>query len=519
MNLQSILELPTAGRYARPGAPGDKLPVVLGDLVSAEADYASAEKGGFVKAVLIDTLSLAYCYNAGPSQSASPQVPPRVFDNKVEQPMATVDENGDVISGVWAYHPNADFEFTGIRISVIQFLLPPNGEVTVRCQGLADANGTLITNPIIALKYFFTQFGTWIDDDFDAGLTAQAAGQCPGLGFTAHWVADRDQTYQQWLTDFLPHYMADQHTTQQGRLGLIIDTQFTVPPELVWAHMTTGSPDDLEFESFLVDHRDVRFRAERKNLVTVLPVRYQYNWATGEYMATHTVRLEQLISQYGEIPPANGEPINLPGIRTEIHLAFWQNLYLLRIVGLPTTAPVKVPTTVTFRVPGLRAMNLVPGVFASVTCDWAPEASGFGWTHRLCKILRATPDVTRAAESMAFEALDTGLTYRTPTYALMQDSAAASWYLSIENGSPTLSTANPGIKSLNPAGAWTHLIRQSPDGTTWYVFPAPNGELVMSDTQPAGLGTSAPLAFIDRYYQVWDLGVTNRPELTVQRMG
>jgi hypothetical protein len=93
----------------------------------------------------------------------------------------------------------------------------------------------------------------------------------------------------------------------------------------------------------------------------------------------------------------------------------------------------------------------------------------------------------------------------------MQDQSGVIWHLSALQGWPCVDTQITIGDQHNVGATWAWIQRQSPNATTWYVYPDTNGTLIVSTVQPSiGSGSSAVVGIIDkRDWRVWDVAVSN----------
>ena len=201
---------------------------------------------------------------------------------------------------------------------------------------------------------------------------------------------------------------------------------------------------------------------DRRNLCNTVTARYRYSWSRAVFTAEATETSKPSLSLYGSPQP---KEMLLPGIRTEAHLDAWTSLFLARYSLLPAM--------VRFPVRTLRYLALMPSNYVTLTWRWGPEATGAGWVDRILKVLNVTFDTE--AHATYLECLDTGLTFEASTYALLQDSGASTWYLSVGNdGVFQLGPVNPGINAVNNS-TWSWIRLVSPNGTISYVRPNTTG--------------------------------------------
>jgi len=481
VKLNDTLLLETAAKYLHPGDPGAILPVVCGDFLTAAVNSSDPEAGGMLPAVLIDVTTWTYCLNNGRSAAQISEI--YVEDVKQNPIVYTIDLANN-------------YEGKGL-ITTVTFNTDPGGrQVAWRGLGLADGTGALITNPITAVEYVFTTYGDWLMGDFDRATVNESRRRCEGHGYTIHWVFGEHRTYKEWLTELMIHYFGDHLLTSVGTLAIALDEVLRVDPSRIMAQLDART--DLVGEA---PELSVEWDLDRRNLCNALTVRYQYSWSRGDFTAPDSATHNRSISLYGGKQP---KEMLLPGIRTEVHLKAWESLFFARYALLPAM--------VRFPVKTVRYPSLMPSNYLTLTWRGGPEPTGTGWQNRLLKVLNV--NFKTEAHQTDLECLDTGLDYEAATYALLQDASSATWYLSVDEESTfLLSSFNPGINAVN-ASTWSWIRLVSANSTVYYVRPATAGGVwVVSLTQPAGTGTTAPVVLVSRQSTRWRLAITNTGEV------
>lgn len=124
---------------------------------------------------------------------------------------------------------------------------------------------------------------------------------------------------------------------------------------------------------------------------------------------------------------------------------------------------------------------------------------------------------------LAAEHMDTFTLFReryTASVRLLSQDGSV-WYLWVEEtGIVTLSDTPPAGIVLRDTEDISWLEYQSPDTTTWYVFPSPMGTLVQSWTRPdVGTGLVGGVELRDRWGTPWYLAVNDLGMLIVSMRG
>jgi len=479
LKINDLMTLETAGKYSSPGDPGEILPVCVGDFLSPEVNSSDPEAGGTLPAVLIDVPTWTYCLNNGRSAVQTPEI----YAEDVKQS-----------ASVYTIDVANNFQSQGLITTVSFGTDPGSRDISWRGKGLVDGTGALITNPITAIEHVFTTYGNWLLDEFDAATVNEARRRCEAHGLPIHWAFTKHETYRQWLTDIAGHYFMDVILTDQGRLALILDEGDLIDPARIKANLTAGVHVAGE-----APENAVVWDLARRNLCNLLTVRSQYSWARGEFTAESTTTHAASKSLYASDQPKEAL---LPGIRTQAHLDYWSAFFFARYALLP--ALVKFPLKTT------RYLAAMPSAYVTLDWRWGPEATGTGWEARTLKVLNTTVDFQ--AHETPLEAFDTGLRFEVSTYALLQDSSSATWYLSVGNdGVFLLTQSNPGITAVNQS-TWSWIRLVSPDSTVSYVRPnTSGGSWLIASSQPGGTGTTAPVILVSRQAQRWRLAISNAP--------
>lgn len=477
MRLGEDLVLRTAGRYPRPGNPGDTLPLVLGDFLTGEP----STHGGATPAVLINRDDGIWLVNDAPSEITVP----RLYLEETVQELST-----------YTYNPAAvltDIDGQAHTVATIQINPSIAGaalgkRLSVDMRGAVDAAGQLISNPITALQYAFTTHGTWQAAEFDPFTCNKARELAQALGYPIHWAMVDTRSYKQHLSDVLYHYHGNHTLNLNGQLVITLDQEGFVPTDQILAHY------DAQIHIAGEDPEDaIEYDVDKRNLANSLHCSYAYSWVSDTYGQTADRTHPVSIRSHG----VQHRDIRLPGIRLESHLNQWTNLFLSRYAMRPAI--------VRFSLPTLLYLAQQPTTYATLTWVGGPSTQGRGWTERVLKVLNAGFDFER--HEQALECFDTGLTFRRPTYLALEDQGGTLRYLYVlEDGRPQLVQYVPGEVSLLEDVVWW-ISRQAPGGTTFYVYPDANGRLVISNVQPTGTGVGLPLGFVDRRWNVWDLRV------------
>jgi hypothetical protein len=339
-------------------------------------------------AVCIDRVNLVYCVNIGPSHADVPYV---YVEDQIQNP------------SVYAYNPDVNYEGLG-RIAVIQFLgNPRNKRISVRMKGMLNVLSQFITNPVEAIEHFFLTYGDWATTDFD-GITLFRAKQiCIALTYTVHWLFDKSESYNYWLSIWSWYLLADIATTAASQLAITIDVHTLIPAEDVWWRFDASVDclgDDPEDNPELV--------ADVENIVSLPTYKTHYSWTQDHYGQEVPLVHPFTTIAYGL---DYTRTLELPGIRDGTHLGNWAQLYFSRMGLDPLKTPV--PATLTFSVPALRFAGLMPGTYILFTWRFGPHPLGQGWTGRILKIIQTTVDggSLMSEPTMTFRCLDTQLVY------------------------------------------------------------------------------------------------------------
>jgi hypothetical protein len=485
------MELQSAKKYPRAADPGALLPIVFGDFLSSDASSSASAFGGATPAVCIDVDNWVFCVNALPSDPS----PPLVFVEQVLQ-----------APSVYTYTPAVDYGAVSAIIAIIQFTVNPGGrQISVRMRGTVNNEGQLITNPIDAIQIAFTEVGTWELGDFDRTSIPEARRAADWLGYPIHWCFVENRSYKEWLTEILINYFGNHFLTPDGHLGIVIELSTIPAPEALLADLDArvhidaqgaGDPDDA-----------ITYELDAKNLVQKAILRYQYQWHTGEYTQEKVYTDARSLSRYSE-GLVSAKEFTLPGVRLETHADQWA----AQLFGRYAIDP----ATVTFAVRSLRYLHLTPPSYITLTWAYGPNRAQPGWSRRILKILNTTyqlPSLANLVPRIELECFDTRIEALDPTFLWLKDQAHNTWFLFVrEEGAFTLDQHGaPGV-AINPGGAYYWLQRQSPNGTTFYIYPSIEGSLIVQDTQPpVGTGTASRILLVDRRYVTWDLYASDPP--------
>lgn len=367
VDLDRKVRLATADRYSNPRDPSALLPISYGDWLDPAALPADDEDGGITPCVSIDRLNRVYCVNDAPAGTA----PPKVYVNDTVQS-----------ASVYAYNPAIDYESTGVTIAALQFLVDPGeAEISVRFQGTVDGSGSLITNPVAAIKDFFVRRGGWTLGDFDPTSCTQSQYDLLQLNEQMRWCFAVDETPREWLRRISPHYHMD-FGMADDRLALRLDRSMTAFPPPIAAEF------DAALDCLSLDGQGdgVRYWATQDDLITKVRLRWRGKWTTGETLEETDVPYTLGINLYGDLR----QTFDLPGMYTDTHASRWLAALFLRQGIL---APM-----VEFHTRYLHAVGVGTGQFIAFT--WPRR----NWQRRLLKVLNVEIDLER--QTQRFTCLD-----------------------------------------------------------------------------------------------------------------
>ena len=377
-DLDDIMLLHTAGRYAHPHDAAELLPQSYGNFLDHLVLPVDLEDGGPLPTAYIDTDNWVFLINNGPVP-ASP--PPQFYANDtLIEPVAA---NG---SPVYLFNPAVDYEGTGHVIAgVIFFTDPGTYRITWRGQGSTQGvGGGLITNPIDGFFHAFAKYGSWTLDDFDLPIGFETLHTLDTLGVQFQWCFWQQRTYREWLNEILRCFHTDYFTTHAGKLAIQLDRAILGLPVTVLSTVDAdteldGTADDVEFE------------VDVQNIVNVLTVKRRRKWTDNAYTDTPTITFAASVNMYG---PLRGE-VELPACYTDTHGLAWVQAFLLRYGFLPAI--------LRFTVRGLGHLTDVPGSHLGFLNPW------FGWTQpRLLKVLNHEEDWHDGTPCIHFECFDCG---------------------------------------------------------------------------------------------------------------
>jgi hypothetical protein len=494
--LYDTIKLLRADRFPRPRNRADILPVVYGRFIGAGVNTDNEDSGGATPAVCVDIDRNIYLLSA----TRCDATPPQVYVNNT--PQAATTSTGEPI---YTYYPDADFFGDGYRAAYLEFHLNVSGDVSVRMNGTIDgATGLLITNPIVALQHFLTNFAQWAITDFDPYTTLRTQQQLEIKGYTVHWCFNQDRNAKEWLVDFFRHYWVSHFVTANATLGLSYD-QIPTPPEAILAYLDARKDfggDDPE--------RAVRPLVDSRNLTNHITLKARGQWHTGDFTGEIVVEDQASIRMHGGRPKKY--IAELPGIRTVDHAVGWISQLQNRTTFLPTE--------IEMTIRHLGYPFLLPSAYHTLAWRYALSGVEGGWGEttpgimlvRNSRIVLPNPYTGRHGE-MTIRSIYTGSQFRRTTYAVLVDNLGTPWYLYV-NTAGVLSL-DPGIPAMDPLNTtpWRFISRVSPDTTTWYIYPQVNDdgtglELQISDTSPGGTGSAdQTMEFITRWYQSYKVRV------------
>jgi hypothetical protein len=352
-NLDKLLEMPRAKRYARSKDENVVLPRVYGDFLSSTYVPNDDADGGFLKAELIDTFNRIYLLNDGPVPS-SPR--PIIYWGDVRQP----DD-----ARIYSWFNAIDHEGIGRPISAIQVMVDSTAkEISWRGYGTASVStGALITNPMDGLVDAFAAYAAWTSPDVDQGSLAQTRADMNTLGDTFHWVFDEERTARETLQAILQHYHTRVFEQASGSVRVMLDRSVTSLPVSVFA--TVDADTDL-----LGSARGVSYRGDVANLMNTARLSRRRKWTTREYTDIPVVQHASSVATYGSVY----KPFELPGCYSDAEtLRWWQ--------GMVAQYAHK-PYIVRFTTRSLHLKHALPWTFLGFI--WRRQ----GWTTpRLLKVL------------------------------------------------------------------------------------------------------------------------------------
>ena len=375
MNLQDLIPLFRASRYAQAASPGALLPIVYGDMST------DAGLGGVCPGVSINQLTWTYLVSDSACQSID-----KVYLNDIEQ------------TAGFTVNPDVDYQSTGRRVAIVTFTVNPGGaQVSVRMKGTKEPiGGALITNPIRMLQHFFTTYGTWQTTDFDTTIYQAAVALANSQGYTAHWIFAEERTYKEWLTDVFYNVIGDHFRSADGTLLIFLD------------HILGASPLE-ELAAYVVAKRDlagdvpeasIELVWDDDNLMNSVILRYQYRWHDTDPATQYAADLRDVdrrsVSRFGEAQ----RPFSFKGVRTFTHASALKALLLARYAHGPALAR--------FTMRDLSLLPVRPADHLSLSWDWGPrDGLDNPYRNEIVKVLNIRTDLTQYTQE--FECLDTGL--------------------------------------------------------------------------------------------------------------
>jgi hypothetical protein len=362
MDLDRVLTLRRASRYANPLNPDAILPRCFGAFTDPTAVPSDPNDGGFTPAVCIDRLNLIYLINDGPVVS----IPPEIYFNGILQ------ENPYPAIATFNFANNV--EGLGL-VATLQFNLSAvlNGEVSVRHAGSSDAQGLPITNPVRGLIWMLVQYLGWTANDFDRGAVEQTIHDMDLLGYYFWWVFQEEKTVREWLLEILPQYHTDATETGNGQLSLILDRSLTTLPVYPDYHVPAS-----EIEDFGVPATAVSSEKQIDDLCNQVTLHGRHHWVTGQTTASFIADFVQSQAAYQAAYPVD---FTFRGMYQLAHATTWLNSFFTRH-GFE-------PRVVRFTLRGLKGTTLIPPRF--ITVEWPPR----GWSQRLLKIRKRTTSWAR----------------------------------------------------------------------------------------------------------------------------
>lgn len=498
--LYNPIKLRRAEVYPKPRNPADLLPMVYGDFLSPGVNSAAEDAGGATPAICINTETRDFLV----SDSRCDSTPPLVYVGDTLQ--AEFTPSGD---RVYEWRPDEDYGALGRRIAYLRFNVNVDGEVSVRIRGtINDQTGQMISDPIETLQHFLITQGGWQASDFDPYSIVPTQQDLAARSYSTHWCFLEDRSAKEWIVEFMKHYWLDTIITARSQLAFLFDSIPPAPERVlttIRVHADLGGDDPEKGITCVIDGR---------NLVNAITIKGRRKWHTGESMGEMTI--EDLASI--RLHQRRDYIADLPGVRTIEHATSWA----AQLNGRTTFKP----TAIGLEIRHLFYPFLMPGMYVALVWRYAPWPDVGGWQETFPGILKIrnvrvqfpNPHTGRPAQ-MGLDTIYTGYHYRRTTYGHMIDNNGQTIYAYV-NEAGTFS-GDPGIPHLDALNTtpWRYLQRQSPDGTTWYVYPQTNAagqglQFVISTTSPGGVGSADPeMGFVNRHYQTWRIRVSNAGQL------
>jgi hypothetical protein len=378
VNLDDTMELRKASLYSKP-ADGDAiLPRVYGDFYTRGLTVpVDDDDGGFIPAVSLNTDEWVYCIHDGLMPA---NIPPDVYVNKTRQ-----------VASVYEWHPNEDYQGTGVVISYIKFKINPGeAEISTRLVGQIGPNGFLIDNPMRAIQDCFQARGAFHTGDWDPTSCEQTSRDQRARGFTMHWVFNEAKTYREWLAELGMNYLFDFLPNAYGQLAVTQDRSVTTSPVPAIADI------DAVFDCESTDTRGntIGFEIDEANLINAIELEWQYDWTSQQYTETAPITFPPGIT----LNSWRARQFSLRALRTVVNAQAWSGSIFARYSFMPAT--------VRFSVPHLRFLPAQPGTYLAFT--WGAHA----WDRRLLKVLNVEMDVMH--QRMTWECLDCGRNASAP---------------------------------------------------------------------------------------------------------